>query len=629
MQHLRFSIKIVKSIALFSILSSLLISACRDADYLAPNNPPVAQAGEDQNAAVSDTVVLNGINSTDPDDDTLAYSWEFNKLPVNSDAVISDQYQRKASFIPDTLGAYIVLLKVSDGIAEDLDTITVTVSLSNYPPIAEAGPDQVVDVDQQVQLNGSNSKDPENAPLSFNWTIIDQPAGSAPALNNPLNEKSTFVPDAPGSYAIRLEVSDGTLSDADTVIISTGDPRITTISPTEGPYQTIVEISGANFSDQVGDIVVRFNGMEATVTIASYKSVNAVVPEGAGTGEVTLTVRGKTATGPVFTYIPTITVSTFAGDGTAGFVNANGTNAQFDQPADLTIDGNDNIFVADRNNHTIRKITPSGDVTTFAGNGQPGFNDATGQQAQFNEPIGIDINDNDSLYIADLGNQRIRIVDPSQSVTSLTVFNSNNQLEPVLFSYPIDVAIDDSNDKLYVSEIPGSQDGNNRILAYENNDTTLLAGVSKAGFSDGTGINASFNYPAGIFLDNNGDLLVADALNHSIRKATSSGTVTTLGGDGTAGLVNGTFSSARFDTPFDLIQMDDGTILIADANNHVIRMVDNNEVTTLAGDGTQGYVDGDGASAQFNTPYGIAVDSKGDIYVADTFNHVIRKITIK
>ncbi len=595
-----------------------------------PNAPPVADAGPDQTVELNETVTLDGSNSSDPDGDSLTYEWEFLETPAGSSATLTDPGQVMASFVADADGLFRVKLTVNDSLASDTDTVDITVE-PNLPPVADAGPDREVDINEQVVLDGSNSSDPENDTLTYAWNLLERPAGSNASITDPDNVQALIIPDQPGRYVIELAVSDEFNSDSDTVVLTTAPPRIDSIDPTEGQFGTEVTISGANFSNDTSQVDVFFNGEAAEVTEASYSQVAAIVPEGAGTGPVTLTTRGETATGPVFTYIPTITVSTLAGDGTAGFSDGTGNNARFNQPSDIAIDDAGNLFVTDWENHAIRQVTPGGTVSTYAGNGQQGYNDANGQQALFNEPFGIDITQDGTLYVTDFNNQRVRIINTSQDVTTLTVTGPNGP-EDAIFSYPGNVALDETNNRIYVSEIPSSaqQGSNNRIMLVQGDTLSVLAGSSNSGFADGQGENALFNFPVGIILDENADILVADGLNHSIRKVTPEGEVTTVSGNGTPGLVNGDLSEARYDLPFDLFLTSSGIIYLAEAGNYIIRKIDTNDtVTTFAGDGTQGYTDGDASTAQFNTPYGVAVDADGDIYVADVMNHVIRKITIR
>jgi sugar lactone lactonase YvrE len=159
---------------------------------------------------------------------------------------------------------------------------------------------------------------------------------------------------------------------------------------------------------------------------------------------------------------------------------------------------------------------------------------------------------------------------------------------------------------------------------------TTLAGSGTAGYLDGTGTAAQFNQPSGIAIDSTGVVYVADCENHRIRKVTSSGVVTTFAGSGIAGYLDGTGTAAQFDNPCGVaIDTTTDTIYVADGlNNRIRKITPSGVVTTLAGTGVAGFVDGTGTVAQFSFPIGMTFDNAGNLYVADTSNYRIRKIEI-
>lgn len=261
-------------------------------------------------------------------------------------------------------------------------------------------------------------------------------------------------------------------------------------------------------------------------------------------------------------------------------------------------------------------------VSTFAGSAV-GFLDGAGTAAQFNSPEGISFDTAGNLYVADSPNNKIRKISPAGIVTTLagsTYGFANGNSTVAKFSGPSGVAIDVSGN-VYVSDTE-----NHKIRKINPNGiVTTLAG-STLGYAEGTGSDAQFHFPRGLALDASGNILVADVGNDRIRKVSPTGVVSTFAG-GTQGFANGTGVLAQFDRPFGVAIDASGNMYVADRNNNKIRKISPNaEVTTLAGS-TLGFADGTGVSSQFYYPYAVAVDASGNIYVADRDNHRIRKIS--
>ena len=276
-------------------------------------------------------------------------------------------------------------------------------------------------------------------------------------------------------------------------------------------------------------------------------------------------------------------VSTLAGTaGSAGSTDGTSAAARFNNPSGVAVDGAGYVYVADLFNNSIRRITVAGvgAVGTLAGTaGSAGTADGTGADARFSGPFGVAVDGAGNVYVADRFNNSIRKITGAGAVG--------------------------------VSTVAGA--------------------AGSAGSTDGTFAAARFNGPFGVAVDGAGNVYVADRGNHTIRKITGAGAgaVSTLAGTaGSAGSVNGTGAAARFNNPSGVAVDGAGNVYVADTGNHTIRKITGaGAVSTLAGSvGSAGSTDGTGAAARFNGPFGVAVDAAGAVYVADQYNNTIRVI---
>ena len=320
-------------------------------------------------------------------------------------------------------------------------------------------------------------------------------------------------------------------------------------------------------------------------------------------------------------------VTTLAGSGATGKVNGQGTAASFNDPVGVVVDASGAVYVADTGNHLIRKIDASGNVTTLAGSGAAGSANGQGTAASFDFPNRIAIDKTGIVYVADSGNNLIRRIDASGTVTTLAGSgvpgSANGQGTAASFSFPAGIALDASGN-LYVADA-----GNNLIRKIDTSgNVTTLAGAGVAGAANGVGTAASFNSARGVAVDAGGTVYVADTSNNLIRKIDPSGNVTTLAGAGAQGAANGQGTAASFNGPYGLTVDANGNVYVADTDNNLIRKIDaSGNVTTVAGSG-QGSANGQGTAASFFSPSGVAVDASGNLYVADTLNNLIRKIVV-
>lgn len=399
---------------------------------------------------------------------------------------------------------------------------------------------------------------------------------------------------------------------------------LTDINPTDGIKGTEVTITGNNFGNNINVIEVYFNGKQATVTETTDTQIKAVVPAKAYTGNVKVKIKGNEINGPIFTYIISdIQVSTFAGS-TVGSSDGTTTTALFNTPTGIAIASDGTKYIVDRSNHRIRKVSPEGVVSTLAGSTQ-GDVVGIGTNAKFNSPLGIAIGSDNNLYVTDYGNHKIKKVTPQGEVTVLAG-STNGYVDDygstAKFTYPFGIC-SSPDGTLYVADF-----GNYSIRKVTLNGLVTTFAGSAFGDVDAVGTAARFKGPTGVTFANDGNLYVVDNSNHKIRKIQPDGKVTTFAGNGSSGFANGIGINAQFNYPHSIIASTDGNLYISDLYNHRIRKmnIETRLVNNLAGE-FQGFFDGSNEEAAFNEPNGLALDTDGNLYIADFNNHKIRKIT--
>lgn len=320
-------------------------------------------------------------------------------------------------------------------------------------------------------------------------------------------------------------------------------------------------------------------------------------------------------------------VYTIAGNGIRGFLNGSKEKAQFNWPTDVAIDGKGGIYVADYLNNLIRKINNSGDVVTFAGSGRGAFADGKGEDAHLRGPDNIAIDDDGNIYVADADNFRIRKVTSDGFITTIAGNGirgyRDGEWKTAMFAYPTGVAVD-KDGNVYVADR-----GSHTIRKIVNSGQVItIAGNGYPGYADGKGVKTHFREPISAVVDQAGIVYVADSGNNAIRKITPDGDVSTLAGGSRPGYRDGKGREARFAWPTGIAADYVGNIYVCDSQNNMIRMITpDGVVSTAAGNGIPGFADGSGYQAQFLFPTGIEVDRMGNIYVADSGNNSIRKIS--
>lgn len=500
--------------------------------------------------------------------------------------------------------------------------------------------------------------------------------------------------------------------------LSVAAPTITGIEPSGGGRGSTVVIKGEKFGASSGETFqVAFGGATAAAPKRlDDKTIQVVVPSGATSGDVVVSVGGIPSNQGVFTVLDQLVIGPnirFLGEGRSqrytawaqdsagrtlmtplvewsttgsvaasgslvtgtaigtgvltaksGFLSASlgldvveagkgvvntlagrkdmgsrddwGPNATFNYPHGVTIGPDGNLYVADRSNHRIRMVTPEGRVSTFAGTGDPGRDNGPRLQATFWSPVDLVFDKDGNLYVTE--EHGIRKISKDGTVSRLAGhfagfngFVDNPVGTQAEFNLPHGIAYG-PDDHLYVADYR-----NHAIRKVSlSGAVTTLAGSGAAGFADAAGRNAQFNWPVDVAVDAQGNVFVADNLNHRIRKLTPEGLVSTYAGSATFGFKEGVGTDAVFRDPHGIAIDEQGNLFVTDKENHEIRRIDpSRNVTSVAGNGwhlassqpNMGFRDGAADWISFDEPFGICVDGEGRIYVGDRGNNRIRVIT--
>lgn len=301
----------------------------------------------------------------------------------------------------------------------------------------------------------------------------------------------------------------------------------------------------------------------------------------------------------------------------------------FNQPMGVAVDASGNVYVADGGNNVIRKISPSGAVSTLAGSGNAASVDGNGTAASFNSPSGVAVDAAGNVFVAEFNANLIRVISPSGVVTTLagdgSIGSTNAYYLESSFDAPFGIAVDTAANTYAGHDIYVSDYNNDlvRQLSFTGRVSTWSNGAVTLN-------GAGFNHPGGIAVDAAGIVYVADKGNNVIKKLDQTGVASILAGSGSPGSLNGIGTAASFNEPWGVAVDGAGNVYVADAGNNQIRKISpSGAVTTLAGSPLvpPGAANGPGYAATFSIPFGVAVDATGNVYVADTYNNMIRKIT--
>ena len=266
-------------------------------------------------------------------------------------------------------------------------------------------------------------------------------------------------------------------------------------------------------------------------------------------------------------------------------------------------------------------------VITLAGTGEKGYLDGTQKTAKFNAPFSVAVDKSDNVFVADIANHVIRKIDPNGNTSTFAGKAEQKGFADgagtaAQFNEPNGLIFDKAGN-LYVAD-----SRNYRIRKIDPlGNVTTIAGTGEQGFGDGPALEAKFDDPMGMVFDAQENLYIVDEANNKIRKIDTNGNVSTYAGSGVKGNADGSQTTAQFNSPSAITMDSKGNFYVLEFNNHVLRKIDaQGNVTTFAGSRIQGLVDGKGTIAQFYYPQGISIDEYDNIYVADSYNNRIRKI---
>ena len=319
-------------------------------------------------------------------------------------------------------------------------------------------------------------------------------------------------------------------------------------------------------------------------------------------------------------------VSTLAGSGAAGDAEGTGAEAVFSGPMGVATDAAGNIYLADTANNKIRKVSPDGVAGTFAGTGAAGSADGPGLLATFSAPRGLAADADGNVYVADTGANKLRKITPSGVVSTLAGSGAAGSADgtgtAATFSAPCGLSVG-AGGIIYLCD----RDANKIRAVSPAGVVTTVAGSGSPGSKDDMGIAATFKSPEGIAATQSGYLYIADTGNNKIRIVNPVGLVAALAGSGTAGFAEGTGTAASFSAPRGVALDAQGNLCVADAGNNRVRLVTAaGAVSTVVGTGAEGFGDGALAAAAFHGPAALAVGLSGELYVADSLNHALRKV---
>jgi uncharacterized protein (TIGR03437 family) len=458
---------------------------------------------------------------------------------------------------------------------------------------------------------------------------------------------SAYIADT-GNAAIRKVTSGIITTVAGTGAVGfAGDGGLATSSAMSAPYSVAVDSSG-------NLVIADYNNNRIRRVDKTSGNINTI----AGTGNVGFGGDGSPAPAAIL-HLPTgvafdssgnvyladslnnrirkiagANISTVAGNGGLSSSGDSGpaTSAQLNTPLGVALDGAGNLYIADSQNNTVRRVSAGGTMSTFAGNSVPGNSGDGGAPtaAQLNGPQGVAVDGAGSLYIADTLNHKVRKVSGGVISTfagsgTAGFSGDGGAATAATLNEPFSVALDAAGN-VYIAEF-----GNSRVRKVDTKGiiTTVAGnGISGYGGDGGQATSALLNGPQSVAVDASGNIYIADTANNRVRQVTPGGGIGTIGGNGLAGFAaDGVQAvSTQVGNPTGLAVDAVGNVYVADGNARVRKIYPSGIITTIAGTGVRGYSGDGGAatSALLNAPSAVAVDATGNLYVADTLNNSVR-----
>lgn len=414
------------------------------------------------------------------------------------------------------------------------------------------------------------------------------------------------------------------------VILSAGNGAIKTNGVCYSATDQTPTVADSKTSDSVynpGTSVTAFTSHMHGLTPGTKYYLRGYATNSAGTGYgsvVTFTTLALNAGTNI------VSVSTFAGTGVAGYMDGGASSALFNNPEGVAVDTKGNVYVSDSFNDLVREISSTGNVTTIAGNQSAGLVNGPAITSEFYAPSGEVVDAAGNLYVSDQGNNVIRKITPAGVVTTFAGTGAAGYRNGAVDSAHLTGASDslakfdspqglciDASGNIYVADR-----GNNVIREImPNGRTKTIAGNKVKGFIDATDEAAFFDNPTGVAVDSKGNVWVTDQGNSALREISTTGIVTTIFGSPNQENLLGYPSAITIDTQ--------GNLYIADESGRIFEYTTSGVLNLLAGAlNGAGLNNGAGGTALFNYPQSIAIDGSGNIYVADQYNNCIRKITV-